>query len=127
MRDYKNIKAFQLADRLVIEIYMVTKEFPRQELYGLTSQLRRAAVSVPTNVVEGASRKHKRDYLHFLYISRGSVAEVEYLLQLSNKLGYLDNKKLEQMGKLAQEVAKTLYGLICSVEKEVSKGRKTSF
>lgn len=77
MRDYKNIKAYQLADDLVVEIYKATRNFPKQEQYGLTSQLRRAALSVPTNIAEGASRKHKPDYLHFLYIARASIAEVE--------------------------------------------------
>jgi four helix bundle protein len=62
MRDYKNIKAYQLAEELVLEIYKVTKSFPKEELYGLTSQLRRAAVSVPANIAEGASRNHQRDY-----------------------------------------------------------------
>ena len=68
MRNYKNIKAFQLADDLVMEIYKVTKHFPKEELYGLTSQLRRATLSVPTNIAEGASRKHKKDYMHYIYI-----------------------------------------------------------
>jgi len=104
MRDYKNIKAHQLADNLVIEVYKITKHFPREELYGLTSQIRRAAVSVPTNIAEGASRKHK--------------AETEYLLHLSNKLGYLDDIKYEEIHKIREEAAKTLYGLIGSVEKE---------
>ena len=67
MRDYKKIKAWQLADDLTVAIYERTRSFPREELYGLTSQLRRASYSVPANVVEGASRESKRDYLHFLY------------------------------------------------------------
>jgi four helix bundle protein len=118
MRDYKNIKAYQLADNLVMEVYRITKSFPREELYGLTSQLRRAAVSVPTNIAEGASRKNKREYLHFLYISRGSIAETEYLLHLSSKLEYLDNKGYEDTDRLREEAAKTLFGLIESVKKE---------
>ncbi len=118
MRDYKNIKAYQFADDPVVEIYKATKNFPREELYGLTSQLRRAAVSVPTNIAEGASRQHKRDYLHFLYISRGSIAETEYLLHLSNRLGYLSDNEFNEIDKPRQETAKTLFGLIGSVEKE---------
>ena len=118
MRDYKNIKAYQFADDLVIEVYKVTKDFPREELYGLTSQLRRAAVSIPTNIDEGASRQHKRDYLHFLYIARGSSSETEYLLHLSNRLGYLSDKKFNEIENLKQETAKTLFGLMSSVEKE---------
>ena len=74
MRDYKNIKAFQLADNLAVEVYKVTKKFPREETYGLVSQLRRAAVSVPANIAEGASRQHLKDYANFLYIARGSFS-----------------------------------------------------
>jgi len=118
MRDYKNIKAYQFADDLVVEVYRVTKNFPKEELYGLTSQLRRAAVSVPTNIAEGASRRHKKDYLYFLYISRGSMAEAEYLLHLSNRLGYLGNEDFGKIVSMKQETAKTLFGLIGSVEKE---------
>ena len=119
MRDYKNIKAFQLADEFVVEIYKITKNFPKDEIYGLTSQLRRATVSIPANIAEGASRQHKKDYLNFLYVARGSLAEAEYLLHLANKLGYLDDKGFEDTVSYKQSVAKTLYGLIESVGKEV--------
>jgi len=119
MRDYKNIKAYQLAEELVVEIYKTTKVFPKEELYGLTSQLRRAVVSFPANIAEGASRNHKRDYLQFLYVSRGSLAEVECLLQLGHKLDYLDEKKFRQIEWKRDELAKTLFGLIRAVESEV--------
>ena len=119
MRDYKNIKAYQLADNLTMEVYKATKHFPKEELYGLTSQLRRAVVSVTTNIVEGASRKHKPDYLHFLYMSRGSIAETEYSLHLANGLKYLSDSEFKQLDKPRQETAKTLFGLIESVGKEV--------
>lgn len=119
MRDYKNIKAYQLADSMVIDIYRVTKCFPKEEMFGLTSQLRRAAVSVPANIVEGSSRQHKRDYLNFLYISRGSVAETGYLLELSDKLGYLKNEEYKKIEAMRSEVSKTLYGLIVAVTREV--------
>jgi len=119
MRDYKNIKAYQLAEELVIEIYKKTKTFPREELYGLISQLRRAMVSVPANIAEGASRNHKRDYLQFLYVSRGSLAEVECLLQLAYKLGYLEEKEHRKLAGQRDDVAKTLFGLIRAVEGEI--------
>lgn len=118
MRDYKNIKVYQLGDDLVVEVYKATQNFSKEELYGLTSQLRRAVVSIPTNISEGASRQHKRDYLHFLYISRGSMAETEYLLHLSNRLEYLNNDEFKKIDLLREEAAKTLFGLITSVEKE---------
>lgn len=118
MRNYKNIKAFQLSDNLVLEIYKATKNFPKEEIYALTSQLRRASISVPTNIAEGASRQHRRDYLNFLYIARGSLSETEYLSGLSNKLGYLSIDDFERIDVLVQTVMKTLCGLIHSVEKE---------
>lgn len=119
MRNYKSIKAFQLADDFVVEIYKVTQQFPKEELYGLTSQLRRAGVSVPTNIAEGASRQHQKDYLQFLYVARASLAETEYLLHLTNKLGYLTDELFSKVEERKQEVAKTLFGLIEAVKKEL--------
>ena len=119
MRDYKNIKAYQLADNLVIEVYKATKSFPREEIYGLISQLRRAAVSVPTNIAEGASRQHTKDYANFLYIARGSLVETEYLLCLSNKLGYLSDLSFGIIDNLRKNAAKTLFGLIEAVASQI--------
>ena len=118
IREFKNIKAWQYADDLSVLVYAKTKSFPKEELYGLTSQLRRAAVSVPSNIAEEASREHKREYLHFLYIARGSVNETKYLIHLSNRLCYFKRNDYEELNKLGEEVSKTLYGLILSVRKE---------
>ena len=82
-RDFRKIKAWELADALVISIYAITKSFPKEELYGLCSQIRRSAVSVPSNIAEGAGRNHKKEYLNFLYIAKGSLAELDYLCCLS--------------------------------------------
>jgi four helix bundle protein len=120
-RDFKNIKAWQYADDLAVLVYSKTKSFPKEELYGLTSQLRRAVVSVPTNIAEGASREHKKVYLHFLYVARSSIAEVEYLLHLSRRVGYLKDDEYRQIVDLRKEAAKTLQGLINSVKKEANK------
>jgi four helix bundle protein len=121
MRNYRNIKAFQLADDLAFEVYKVTRDFPKEELYGLTSQLRRAGVSVAANIAEGASRKHKKDYMHFLYIARASLAEVEYLLHLSKRLHYLAEESYLIIEEKREETAKTLFGLINAVEKEIKQ------
>lgn len=118
MRNYKNIKAYQLADNMVIKIYEMTKNFPREEIYGLTSQLRRSAISVPSNIAEGASRQHKKDYLQFLYIARGSLSETEYLLTLANRLNYLANNDFHLIFQQKEETAKTLFGLIEAVKQE---------
>ncbi len=120
MRDYKNIRAFKEADELAVLVYKLTKNFPKDEIYGLISQIRRAATSVPTNIAEGASRQYKKDYLNFLYIARGSLAETEYLLHLANKLEYMGDDTFAEVVKQKQAVATTLYGLIESVTKEVA-------
>jgi four helix bundle protein len=103
---------------LTVEVYSVTKCFPKEELYGVISQLRRAVVSIPANIAEGAGRDHHKEYLHFLNIARGSIAEVAYLLHLSNRLGYLKNCDYAKIEEMRTETAKTLQGLIKSVKKE---------
>lgn len=86
---WKDLEVWQLADHLAYEVYQVTRSFPREELFGLASQLRRAALSVPTNIVEGYSRKGNRELAQFINISLGSLAEVKYLLLFSKRLGYV--------------------------------------
>ena len=75
-RDFKRIKVWQLADELVLNVYQATKTFPKEELYGIVSQLRRTAVSIPTNVAEGSPRKSNKEYLQFLYIAKGSLEKL---------------------------------------------------
>ena len=125
MRDYTKIKAWALADDLTVEIYRVTKTFPRDEMYALTSQLRRAAYSVPANIAEGAARSSKKDYLHFLYIARGSLNEARYFVHLSQRLGYLTEEREQMVASQAEEVSKTLVGLIHAVEKEANPISRT--
>jgi len=118
MRDFRKILAWQKADDLTLAIYEATRGFPKEEIYSLTSQIRRAAYSVPSNVAEGASRNSQKDYLHFLYIARGSVAEVAYFIHLSKRLNYLDDHNHFRLAEQADEVSRILTGLIRSVEKE---------
>ncbi len=118
MRDFRKIKAWQLADDATVAVYQATKSFPREELYGLTSQIRRAASSVPANIAEGASRSSVKEYLHFLYIARGSCSETQYFVHLAGRLGFLDADHLACLMAASNEVAQTLYGLIKAVESE---------
>ena len=118
-RDYKKIKAWQFADTVVIKIYTLTRSFPREELYGLCSQIRRAAISVASNIAEGAGRVHKKEYLNFLYIAKGSLAEVDYLCYFSNQIGYINQFEYSDTKQLLENTTKTLAGLIKSVAKEV--------
>jgi four helix bundle protein len=121
MRDYRKIEAWKLADDLTVAIYERTRSFPREEIYGLTSQLRRAAYSVPANIVEGSSRESKRDYLHFLYIARGSLNEAQYFIRLARRLGYLATADAESLDEQSRSSFACLHGLIRAVEKETGK------
>jgi four helix bundle protein len=118
MRNYAKIEAWQLADDLTVDLYEKTKSFPREELYGLTGQLRRAAYSVPANIVEGSSRESKRDYLHFLHIARGSLSESQYFIHLACRLGYLDNDEEIRLQAQSRQAFACLQGLIKAVGKE---------
>jgi four helix bundle protein len=121
IRNFRNIKAWQLADEMVFSIYKKTNFFPKEELYGLTSQVRRAAVSVCANIAEGAARLYKKEYLKFLNINNGSMAEVEYLLYLSNKIGYLNDNDYADLERQRKSAAMTLSGLIKAVKKEAGE------
>ncbi len=121
MRDYTKIDAWRLADDFTVAIYERTRRFPREELYGLTSQIRRAAYSVPANIAEGSSRESKRDYLHFLYIARGSLSEAQYFVHLTGRLALLSREEAATLHAQTKEVFACLHGLIKAVEKETGK------
>jgi four helix bundle protein len=117
MRDHTKLRAFELADELVLAVYATTKRFPREEQFGLTSQVRRAAVSIVSNIVEGCARHSEADYLHFLDMAYGSAREVEYQTSLAHRLGYLDEENHERLDRKCEETAKVLNGLIRSLRK----------
>jgi len=118
MRDHRKLRAFELADELAVAIYKHTGTFPRDEQFGLTSQLRRAAVSVASNIVEGCARDSLADYIRFLDMAHGSAHEVEYQISLANRLGYLDDEPARKLSALAVESCKVLNGLIRSLRAE---------
>lgn len=124
MRDYRRIEAWKLADDLTVKIYERTRSFPREELYGLTSQIRRAAFSVPANIAEGSSRGSKRDYLHFLYIARGSLSETQYFIHLAGHLNYMATREVEELHQATKQAFACLHGLIQSVERETGRFSK---
>ena len=101
MRNYKNLEVWKKSHQLALKIYEVTKMFPSEEKFGIISQLRRASLSIPTNLVEGASRNSEKEFAYFINIASGSVAEVEYLLEFSKSIGYLS---LEDFNILNGEV-----------------------
>jgi len=106
---YKDLKVWQKADEFALEIYRITKHFPKDEIYGLTSQLRRAALSIPTNIVEGYARKGDKELARFVSISIGSLAGVEYLLEFSTKLGYITHDVHGKVDVLRNEVGRLLW------------------
>ena len=117
MRDHTKLRAFELADEIAILIYRITKKFPREEIYGLTSQMRRAAVSVPSNIVEGCARESQAEYLRFLEIAFGSLRELHYQLDLSTRLGFCAGYKSAECEAKIVETEKVLGALLRSMRK----------
>src|SRR5262249_46299068 len=112
MRDHTKLKAFELADHLALAVYQHTRNFPKEELFGLPAHPRRAAVSVPSNIVEGCARHSEADYLHFLDIAYASSREVEYQLSLAARLGYLEPQPHRELAARCVETSKVLAGLL---------------
>jgi four helix bundle protein len=106
---YKKLIVWQKADNLAYKVYVETKVFPKEELYGITSQLRRAALSVPLNIVEGVGRQGKAELRQFANIALGSLAEAEYLLDFSRRLGYLKAESYKLLQDLCEEVGRLLW------------------
>jgi len=111
MKGHRDLIAWQNAMEVVVEIYRVTKGFPKDELYGLTSQLRRAAVSVPSNLAEGYGRNSRKDFQRFVGLALGSLLEVETQLEIANKLAYISDEALSDIFRKTRRVAQLLHGL----------------
>jgi four helix bundle protein len=106
---WAKLEVWKLADDLAFEIYKKTKQFPKEEIYGITSQIRRAALSVPTNIVEGYSRKGDKELARFVNISLGSLGETKYLLYFSNRLGYFEKETYNELKKGYDTLGKLLW------------------
>jgi four helix bundle protein len=116
MANFKELLVWQKSIELVTEIYRTTDAFPKDETFGLRSQIRRASVSIPSNIAEGNSRRSKPDYLQFLKISRGSCAEVETQLIISRNLNFLHEANYLKLNQDITEISKMLNGLINSLK-----------
>ena len=114
---WKKLDVWKLADELAFQVYSITRAFPKEELYGLTSQLRRAALSIPTNIVEGYSRKGNKELIHFVNISLGSLAETKYLIYFAHRLEYLSGEKYEQLRNEFETLGKKLWKFYETVRK----------
>jgi four helix bundle protein len=116
MKDFRNLMVWEKAHRLTLDIYSLTKLFPKEELYGLTSQIRRAASSISTNIAEGCGRARDAEFKRFLQIAFGSASESEYLLLLSKDLKYASSIELDVLNKNVEEVKKMLSSLINKIK-----------
>jgi four helix bundle protein len=109
---YQKLTVFQKAHDLSIVVYKITRKFPQEEIFGLTSQMRRCAVSVPANIAEGYGRNGKKDKLQFYYIARGSLNELEYYIDLANELKYYSSEDYKLLTELRYETGNLLHGFI---------------
>jgi four helix bundle protein len=116
IQSYRDLRVWQMGVDLVCQVYKVTATFPKSETYGLTSQIQRAAVSVPSNIAEGHARRSNREFNHFLSISLGSLAELETQLLIAGRLQYVDTAALDLLLSNVDEVGRMLRGLQKSVE-----------
>ena len=119
METHKDLRVWQQSIEMVTSIYLMTQSFPKEEVFGLVSQLRRASVSVPSNIAEGYARGTDKEKLHFLRISSGSMSEVETQLILSLNLGYIDQEKYNELSEIVTSVWKQLNSLITSIKKKL--------
>ena len=117
MKSYKDLELWQVSMNFVTDVYKLTKVFPKEELYALTSQIRRCVISVPSNIAEGASRKGTKEFIQFLWIANGSLSEFETQIEIAQKLGYLDS--IEMVIKKVKHIRKMLHGLIHSLENKI--------
>lgn len=118
MVHWRDLKVWQKAHALVLEIYKLTNSFPKEEIYGLTSQIRRSSSSVPANIVEGQSRNTTKEYIQFLYNARGSLEETRYHLFLAQDLGYIEKDPYACLEDQCEEVSKMLNSLIKSMKRK---------
>jgi four helix bundle protein len=118
LKNYKELNVWQKSYELCLKIYRITAKFPNEERYGLTSQIRRSAVSIPSNIAEGYGRKTTVDYIRMLYISYGSVCELETQILLAGDLGYIEKGELGTARKDIAEIERMLKALIKSLEKK---------
>jgi four helix bundle protein len=111
MRDFKKYDVWQISHSFTLEIYKITKNFPKEEIYSLTSQIRRASSSIPTNISEGCGRNSDKEFNQFLNIALGSACETEYLLILSKDLQYINNEVFVKLEKEVNSIKSKIYNL----------------
>jgi four helix bundle protein len=121
METHEQLEAWRVAHRLTLEVYQATDRWPRSERYELTTQVRRAAISVPANIAEGVSRRGAREFRRFLDIARGSLAELSYLLVLARDRGLLEEREWLALVELRNEVGKLTWGLVRGLRARIGR------
>ena len=117
--NYKDLDVFKNSHKIVLEIYKITNKYPKEEKYRLIDQMVRSAYSIPSNIVEGNSRNTTKEYINYLYISRGSINELKYFLLLSKDLNYINIDEFSRLKESCILIAKQLNGLINSLKKKL--------
>ena len=112
IKHFKELKVWQKGIEIVKDIYEITKLFPKEEMYGLTSQMRRSAISIPSNIAEGFKRYHTKEYKQFLYIALGSIAELETQIVIAKEVGLLEDLMMDAMNEKLDHTSKMLSSLI---------------
>jgi len=125
MKDFRNLKVWEKSHQLTLAVYRATASFPTEERFGLTSQMRRAAVSIPANIVEGYGRAGDREFARFLYLASGSAAELEYLILLAHDLDLFSADSFEPLSGHVVEVRKMLRGLLQRLRSEEARGSQS--
>ena len=120
-KDYRDLDVWKEAMDFVVECYRITEILPKKEVYGLISQIQRAAVSIPANIAEGQGRQHEREFLHHLSIAYGSLAEIETHVQIARRLDYITAQKENQMLEKSGRIGRMLNGLRRSIEMRIEK------
>ena len=121
MRDYKKYDIWKLSHLLTLEVYKITESFPKEEIFGLTSQIRRASSSIGINIVEGCGRGSDEDFKRFLRNASGSAFEVEYILLLSKDLNYISEEKFIELTPKSEELKIKISKLILKIEEDINK------
>jgi four helix bundle protein len=117
-KPHKNLEAWKQSMDLVIEIYRTTENFPSQEIYGLTNQIRRAAISIPSNTAEGAARQTKKEFSNYLHMAQGSLSELDTQIELARRLDYLDQETFRMLDERLERIDKMITGLIHHLSKK---------
>ena len=119
IQSYKDLEVWKMSIEFVKEIYLITKQFPKEEQFGLVQQLKRAAISIPCNIAEGKMRGHRKEYIQFLYISLGSCGEVSTQLFIALELNYIDENTYNQLSAKIDHISRMIRNLIKSLKNEL--------